>query len=436
MNQVELFELSLPFNGKLYRENRWIKLSFLIDWRSFEYTYAKLFSAIGRPALWARLVIGSMIIKHVKEVSDKEVVQEIIESPYLQFFIGLKKFQYSPAFESSSLSNVRDRLGADTFDEFEQSIIDTLLSRKLIKPKGLQKDATVFESEITYPTDTGLLNKARLFCVGQIRKYSKGVGRRVRTYCRVAQKAYVNFSKKRRKTKKQVRAMQKQLLQYLGRNIKQLSEIMAQVTEIGRQVPTRMIATFETVKRIYEQQKEMYQERKHSVKSRIVSLHKPHLRPIVRGKSGKEVEFGAKVDLSYVDGYVFSDHIGFENFNESTTFINGVEKFCKRFAKYPDYTVTDQIYGTRENRAYLKKHSIRAAVKPLGRRNKNSVEVEKERQWRRKKQRERNRIEGAIGYGKTNFHLGLIRAKLPKTEESWIKMGLLTQNLIVATKRM
>jgi len=51
MNQVELFELSLPFNGKLDRENRWIKLSFLIDWRSFEYTYAKLFSAIGRPAL-------------------------------------------------------------------------------------------------------------------------------------------------------------------------------------------------------------------------------------------------------------------------------------------------------------------------------------------------------------------------------------------------
>ncbi|MCH8127153.1 transposase [candidate division KSB1 bacterium] len=69
----------------------------------------------------------------------------------------------------------------------------------------------------------------------------------------------------------------------------------------------------------------------------------------------------------------------------------------------------------------MKKHSIRAAVKPLGRRNKNSVEVEKERQWRRKKQRERNRIEGAIGYGKTNFHLGLIRAKLPKQKNRGLK---------------
>jgi IS5 family transposase len=435
VNQLELFELSMPFGGKLDRQNRWVQLSSLIDWRGFDYAYGKLFSDIGRPALPARLVIGSLIIKHVKEVSDEEVIQEVIESPYLQFFIGLKTFSYAPAFDSSSLSNVRKRLGEETFIEFEQTIINMLVSHNLIKPKGLQKDATVFESEITYPTDTGLLNKARLFCVKQIRRYSKIVGKKFRTYCRVAQRAYVSFSKKRRKTKKQVRSMQKQLLQYLRRNIKQLSELTEQVFDLGHQIPSSILDTFETVKRIYLQQKEMYRERKHTVPSRIVSLHKPYIRPIVRGKSGKDVEFGPKVDLSYVDGYVFFDHIDFENFNESTNFIPGVEKFQQRFGKYPDDAVTDQIYGTRANRGYLNQRKIRYAGKPLGRRSRQS-EAEKERRWRRKKQRERNRIEGSIGYGKTNFHLGLIRAKLPETEKSWIKMGLIAQDLITATKRI
>jgi IS5 family transposase len=435
-DQLELFELSLPFGGKLDQQNRWIQLSSLIDWRGFEYAYGKLFSHTGRPALSARLVIGALIIKHVKGLSDEEVVEEIVENPYVQFFVGLKQFQYEVPFDDSSLSVVRKRLGEETFAGFERVVIERLVERRLIKPRGVQNDATVFESEITYPTDTGLLNKARLFCVDQIRRYSKVVDKKVRTYCRVAQRAYVNFSKKRRKTKKQIRTMQKQLLQYLGRNMRQLAELMEAAAELGHRIPRRVVERFETIKRIYDQQREMYQERKHSIESRIVSVHKPHVRPIVRGKAGKDVEFGAKVELSYVDGYVFCDEVSFENFNESGVFIEGVEKFRERFGKYPDHAVMDHIYGTRENRRYLKEHGIRSAVKPLGRGKQGSPEAERERRWRRQKQRERNRIEGSIGYGKTNFGLGLIRARLPETEISWIKMGLMAQNLITATQRI
>ena len=435
-DQLELFKLSLPFGGKLDQQNRWIQLSSLIDWRGFEYAYGKLFSHTGRPALSARLVIGALIIKHVKGLSDEEVVEEIVENPYLQFFVGLKRFQYEVPFDDSSLSVVRKRLGEETFDRFERAVIERLMEGKLIKPRGVQNDATVFESELTYPTDTGLLNKARLFCVDQIRRYSKVVGKKVRTYCRVAQRSYVNFSKKRRKTKKQIRTMQKKLLQYVGRNVRQLAELMEEAAELGHRIPRRVVEKFETVKRMYDQQREMYRERKHSIESRIVSIHKPHVRPIVRGKAGKDVEFGPKVELSYVDGYVFCDEVSFDNFNESGVFIEGIEKFRERFGKYPEHAVTDNIYGTLDNRRYLKKHGIRAAVKPLGRGKQCSPEAERERRWRRQKQRERNRIEGSIGYGKRSFGLGLVRARLPETEISWIKMGLMAQNLVTATQKM
>jgi hypothetical protein len=433
--QIELFEKTFLFESRLNRKNRWIVLSNLINWREFEYIYAQTFSLIGRPGVRARYVIGSLILKHKLGVSDEELTLQIAENPYMQYFIGLDNFQDQTPYDPSTLTNVRKRLSDEQFTKFEESLVKILLEQKLIKPKGLQTDATVFESEITYPTDCGLLNKARQFCVKHIKELSQQTGDQVRTYCRVAQKAYLSFSKKRRKTQKEVRRMQKALLQYLRRNVKQLSEFIEKSEAAGEAVSEKMFEMLETAKQIYSQQKQMYDEKKKSIPNRIVSLHKSYVRPIVRGKNGKNVEFGAKTSLSHVDGYMFLDYHSFENYNEGPKLQDSVEKFQKRFGKLPDYVSMDQIYGSQKNRKYLKEHNIRASVKPLGRPKKNKSDDAEER-WRRKKQKERNRIEGAIGNSKTGYDLGLVRAKTEKTEISWINMALLSRNLAIAGKRI
>lgn len=173
----------------------------LVDWQMLELAYAKNFAHTGRPALSARMVIGALIVKHRLQVSDEQALLQIIQNPYLQ---GLGRFTTIPSFNSSTLTRVRKRLGEETFAAFEEMLVNMLVERKLIKPRGLHVDATVYESKITFPTDTGLLNKAREFCMAQIKKLSKAVGAKVRTYCRVARKEYLAFSKKRRKTQKQV----------------------------------------------------------------------------------------------------------------------------------------------------------------------------------------------------------------------------------------
>ena len=434
IDQLELFERSIPFTDELDRENRWIKLAYQIDWKSFEIEYAKAFSHTGAPAKKARMVIGALIIKHKNQISDEEVVLQIQESPYLQFFIGLEEYQKHPPFHSSTLTHVRKRLGKEQFDEFERYVIKDLTDKKLLKPKGLLLDATVYESDITYPTDCGLLNKARQYCVEQIKTISKIIGVKFRTYCRTAQKAYLSFSKKSRKTAQEIRLMQKSLLQYLRRNISQLSQAIEIMKEKGLEVTHKVSSNIQTVMKIYEQQKYMYDNRVKSVESRIVSFHKPYIRPIVRNKPGKKSEFGAKVAASYVDGYVFVDHFDFENFNESTTLQDSVEKFKGRFGKYPCYVSMDQIYGTRENRDYLKERGIRVAVKPLGRPKKDTSN-DPDRRWRRSKHKERNRIEGGFGHTKTKYLLEEVRAKTPETEYSWIRMGLLAHNLVTGARR-
>ena len=186
-NKLELFNASLPFDGKLDGNNRWLRLAHTLNWQEWERAYAKLFAAVGRPGLRARFVLGTLILKHQYQAGDEEILQTILESPYLQYFIGLPCFVTTTMpFEASSLSRVRERLGEKTFAAFEQTLITTLIAKKLIRANGLQMDATVYDSEITYPTDCGLLETARRFCVKQIQQLCEVVPQKVRTYCRVA----------------------------------------------------------------------------------------------------------------------------------------------------------------------------------------------------------------------------------------------------------
>ena len=434
-NQLELFNASLPFEDKLDRNNRWVRLAHTLNWSEWERDYAKLFAADGRPGLRARFVLGALILKHQYQTSDEEILQTILESPYLQYFIGLPRFTTTMPFEASSLSRVRERLGEKTFAAFEQTLINTLVAKKLLRANALLVDATVYESEITYPTDCGLLEKARVFCVKQIERLREVVPEKVRTYCRVARKAYLNFTKKKRKTQKEIRRMQKSALQYLRRNVEQVTALIAKAKDLGHTVAEEVATTFATVKKIYEQQKEMCDTKKKAVAERIVSLCKPYVRPMVRGKNAKDVEFGAKVQLSCVDGYLFPDHISFDSFNEGTKLEDSIAAFEKRFGRLPEYVAMDQIYGSRENRAYLKEKEIRPSVKPLGRPKKDDEVSTAEERWRKKKQRERNRIEGAIGNSKNYHDLGLVRAKTSKTEKSWIQMALLSRNIMLANKK-
>ena len=103
----------------------------------------------------------------------------------------------------------------------------------------------------------------------------------------------------------------------------------------------------------------MYENNENRIDDRIVSLTQPHIRPIVRGKSGTPVEFGAKLSASYVNGYIFLDRISWNNFNESGDLINQVESFKQYTGADPESVHADKIYRTKLNRSWCKEKGIR-----------------------------------------------------------------------------
>ena len=429
-----LFSELFPFGGKLREDNRWLKIAGLIPWEELEKDYAKHFSeGMGRPALDGRLTLGALMLRHMTGVSDEEIQRQIQENPYFQAFCGFENFQTKRLFEGSSLSRVRKRVGAKLFREMETKTYRVLVEKKIIRGRGLMVDATVYPEDIKYPTDVGLLNRAREWLVKKIKVVGRWLARRPRTYSRKARQTYLMFSKKRQKTKKMVEKVKKALLQYVRRNLKQMEELVGEAKRRGRVIGDEVVKRLEIVRRMYEQQMEMYRKKVRQIGDRIVSLHKPMVRPIIRGKDGKKVEFGPKAALSHVDGFTFLDHVSHDNFNEAKWLDVQVDNFVEKFGKKPAWCVGDNLYGNRENRGSLKEQGIRESFVPLGRRERAHVE---NRRWRKKMNRKRNQIEGGIGHSKEHVLFRRIRYKIEEGAEIWLRLGLLGMNLATAAKKI
>jgi len=430
---MTLFPELFTFGERFDRENEWCKVAEIVPWERLEGMYRKYFSEKeGRVAKDARLVLGMIIVKHRKRLSDRDVVQEVSENIYVQYLCGFTHCTSKHVIHASTLSKIRGKVGAKFFEGFEGEVVEELRKAGLVNGKTLMIDATVVPADITYPTDMKVVEQARVWLcktIGELRKAFE-IRKAIRTYCRKGRAVFLKYQKKRKKSVKLIKKGVSALLRYVKRNMKQLGTLIEGYGwEICRDVKKR----YEVVKRMYAQQREMIREKKRSVEHRIVSVHQPQVRPIVRGKEGKEVEFGAKITMSRVGGYGMLDKIEDEAYNEASYVKESLRAHKKRFGTYPKEVIADQLFGTRWNRKLLKRLGIRAAFKPLGRKSKLR---EEEYAYVKKKQRERNAMEGIIGTAKRRYGLERNMYRIPGGTEIWTRMSLMVMNLRAAAKEI
>lgn len=464
------------FGIPLDEGNRWVKLSKVIPWDEFAKAYNQnMSSGIGRPAKSARLAIGAVIIKHKLCLSDEETIDQIRENPYLQYFVGLSTFQTKAPFAPSLFVDIRRRMGAEVFEQFNQSIINKLESKakasKKTPPKeksgsstpteGESKkeepssdktdetqnevlcgklilDATVAEQAIRFPTDLGLLNEAREISEKLIDTLypQSGLVKKPRTYRQKARKAYLGLAKQRNPKVNKRRSVIRQQLQYLKRNFGHIEKLLDLVADESTALTFPQRRQYWIIQHVHSQQEEMYQNRKQRCDHRIVSINQPYVRPIVRGKASKKVEFGAKIGVSLTGNRLAHvDNLNWESYYEGHDLPSQVEEYKKRHGHYPEVVIGDQLYGTRENRKYLNKYNIRFAGKALGRPKKetddNRQQLRDDARQRKAEYRERIPIEGKFGQGKNGYRLNYIRAHTQATSEAWIRSIFLVMNLLV-----
>ncbi len=455
--QISLAEFNSPF-GKLDKNNRWVQISNLIPWDEYEDKYAERFSADnGAPAIPFRMAMGTLIIKQKTGHSDEEVLQDIIENPYMQYLIGLHEFTTTPPFTSVSITNFRKYITSEMIKEINNNLFRTSANNNnnqsnppadpptdgdddasqqgtkkadasAEKNKGkLLLDATCAPANITYPTDIGLLNAAREKLEEMIDTLHPHTGDilKPRTYRKNARRDYLSFVKQRKPRKNIIRKAVGQQLRYVSRDIGHIDRQLSK-TEINKLSKTQQQWLL-TIRELYRQQQKMYDEKSHSVENRIVSISQPHVRPIIRGKASAQTEFGAKVSISLVDGYSFIDRLAWDAYNEEALLRPAVEAYKAQHGYYPEAVLADKIYRNRNNLNFCKSLGIRLSGPRLGRPPKETDKAVK--RLAREDSAERNAVEGKFGEGKIKYGLNRIMARLKDSSETVIAMSFFCLNL-------
>lgn len=456
--QTDIYDFILPFGGHLDENNRWVILRRSIDWKIIHEVYEKNFDNkdIGNVALSAEIAFGSLYIQRKLSLTDRELVDQISENPYMQYFIGFKEFSTKRPFDPSLLVTFRKRLTAEMIEEISETmfLVDeeddddddrtppggggTPSSTENETEDGhgnsgtLIIDASCAPADIAYPTDLELCDRARRWTESILDHYWKecgaadGNGNKPRTYRKTARRRFLKLNKRRRKSAKKIRAELRYQLNCIRRNLGYIGKYVG-IYGMGmlRGIETERLLT---IQRFEKQQRYMLENKIHSVDDRIVSLSQPWVRPIVRGKSKAPTEFGAKISISVVNGYTFIDKISFEAYNEGDhdEFEAVVERYHERFGYYPERILADKIYRSRKNRGLCKRHGIRLSGPRLGKPGKNHME---EIRQELKETGERNAVEGKFGNGKRKLGLGLIMAKLKETTGNMISMDIFILNM-------
>jgi len=374
--QITLAEFNSPF-GRLDPNNRWVRIADMVPWLEYEEKYAERFcDNNGAPAIRFRMALGTLIIKQRTGHSDAEVLQDIIENPYMQYLTGLHELTTVPPFSSVSITNFRKHITEDMVNE-----INGRLFREGRRDDGngggggsdggpcgaegspnkgtVMLDATCAPANIAYPTDAGLLNEAREKLEEMIDGLHPHTGerRKPRTYREKARKDYLGFAKQRKPQAKTIRKAVGRQLGYVARDI---GHVDRQLQKAGMdKLGGNQREWLKAIRELHRQQRGMHKNKVHSTGQRIVSIGQPHVRPIVRGKANAAVEFGAKVSVSLIEGYAFIDKLEWEAYNEESQLIPAVESYRHHYGFYPEAVLADRIYRNRENRRYCKERNIR-----------------------------------------------------------------------------
>jgi hypothetical protein len=370
----------------------------------------------------------------------------------MQYLIGLHEFTTAAPFSASSITNFRKYITKEMINEVneemfrdngsdndgnnngsgsisdEHDISEIKEAQSGYPNKGeLLLDATCAPAYISYPTDVNLLNEAREKTEGIIDTLHAQTGNKhkPRTYRQAARWKYLRFIKQRKPRKATIRKAIRQQLGFVGRNLKHIDKMLQTVKDDV--LSNNQKQWLKTIRELYRQQLYMYEAKTRSIKSRIVSINQPHVRPIVRGKVNASVEFGAKVSISMVDGYAFVDKIGWEAYNEESLLIPAIESYKAQYGFYPKAVLADKIYRNRNNCAYCKKHGIRLSGLKLGRPAKetNKAKIKQEHL----DISARNAVEGKFGEGKTKYGLDRIMARLKGNSETVIALLFFCMNI-------
>ena len=304
--QVTLFDLNSPVFSKLYIFKNTTDLGRIyqtIDWDGLVGLLPRKMNPSGAPSwLPKQGYFGLMFLKHYTGLSDEKLLERLNTDWAMQMFCGALFADNEAIRDNSFVSKVRGYLAHNVDMAAVQKVLISAWKEEIPYKNAVFMDATCYEVHIRFPTDVKLLWEAcQWLWEKQIPELCKQAGIKQPRSKYKDQKTKTNaYSKLRKKSYRKTRSRRNALLKLLLKGIQEYQDLLDLLK--ASCLTSKDASTFKTIKTVYWQQKHHYDCPKAKIRDRIVSIYKPHIRPIVRGKENKPVEFGPKVHKMQVGG--------------------------------------------------------------------------------------------------------------------------------------
>lgn len=380
--------------------------------------------------------VALAFLKTYTQMSAPKLMEQLNGNVHYQIFCGILINPERPLENYKLIDDILGELAGKMRIQQLQNLLAEAWKPYMKDLDTMYTDATCYESDMRYPTDQKLLWESNEKAYVIMCEASGRLGiRRPRTKYLDVEKANMGYMKQRKHSKSQKRKIIRRLLQLLGKILKEIRK-MERVHPEAEVLTDKEKRAIDIVTKVYRQQSNHFESGnpRESVPDRIVSVSKPYVRPIVRGKEVKSVEFGAKCNNIQVDGISFIEKLSFNAFNEGTRLQHCVKMHKRLFGVDVKKIGGDTSYAGKDNRDFCKEKNIQTSFVKRGRPSNNAKEKDFVRQELARVRA--TTMEGSFGTQKEHYSMRRIKARKKETEILYIFFGIHTANAVRLAERM
>jgi hypothetical protein len=380
--------------------------------------------------------VALMFLKMYTQLSAPKLLEQLNGNIHYQIFCDISINPLRPLKNYKLIDDIAEELSDKLKIQQQQDILAEAWKPYMKDLDTFYTDATCYESEMRYPTDQKLLWECceKAYSIMCTTCQRLGINRPRTKYLDV-EKANLTYAKQRKHNKSQQRRITRRLIKLSGK-------VLVEIRKLCREHDSEDVLTakeknvIEIITKVYRQQKNHFENDapRESIPDRIVSISKPYVRPIVRGKEVKNVEFGAKCNNILVDGISFIEKLSFNAFNEGTRLEHCIKMHKRLFKVDVKKIGGDTGYAGTANRNLCKEMGIQTSFVNRGR---PGAEKQEKDYIRQELARVRaTAMEGSFGTQKEHYAMRRIKARKKKTEILDIFFGIHTANVVHLTERL
>ena len=380
--------------------------------------------------------VALMFLKMYTQLSAPKLLEQLNGNVHYQIFCDISINPLSPLTNYKLIDDIVSELSDRLKIQQQQDILAEAWKPYMKNLETFYTDATCYESDMRYPTDQKLLWECVEKSYSVMCQMSGRLGiHRPRTKYLGVKQANMGYVKQRKHSKSQQRKLTRRLIHLLGKILKEIRK-MIRGHDDGGVLSVRELSVLDIITKVYRQQKNHFNSNnpRESIPDRIVSVSKPYVRPIVRGKEVKNVEFGAKCNNILVDGISFIEKLSFNAFSEGTRLEHCIKMHKRLFKVDAKKIGGDTGYAGTSNRDLCKERGIQTSFVKRGR---PSAERKEKDFVRQELARVRATVmEGSFGTQKEHYAMRRIKARKKKTEILYIFFGIHTANIVHLAERV